>query len=191
MRSAENQRTVRRLLFGGVAGPAAFVAAWAIGGVVAEGYSPVDDPISRLAAVGATTRPLMTAGFLGFGVGMAAFAGGLRPSLPGPAWVAALAAGACTVGVAAVPLDAGRDDLHGLLAGLGYTALVAVPVLAARPLARFDGREAVAATIVATVAAACLVASVTTGPDGMLQRLGLTAVDAWLAVTAVRLWRRL
>lgn len=192
MRSAENQRTSRRLLLGGVAGPAAFVAAWAIGGAVAEGYSPVEDPISRLAAVGATTRPLMTAGFLGFGAGMTAFAAGVRTSLAGRAWVAALAAGACTVGVAAVPLDGGRDDLHGVLAGLGYAALVAVPALAARPLARADRGDAAVATLVAAVAAACLVASATTsGPDGLLQRLGLTTVDAWIAVTAVRLWRRL
>ena len=181
----------RPALLGGAAGPAAFVAAWAIGGAVAEGYSPVDDPISRLAAVGATTRPLMTAGFLGFGAGMAAFAGGLRSSLAGRAWVAALAAGACTAGVAAVPLDGGRDGLHGLLAGLGYAAVVAVPACAARPLARAGRGEAAAATVVATVGAACLLASATTsGPDGLLQRLGLTLVDAWLAVTAVRLWRR-
>jgi hypothetical protein len=133
----------------------------------------------------------MTAGFLGFGAGMTAFAGGLRTSLVGRAWVAALAAGACTVGVAAVPLDSGRDDLHGLLAGLGYAALVAVPLLAAPPLARAHRGEAIAATIVAVAAAAFLVASATTsGPDGLLQRFGLTTVDAWLAVTAVRLWRR-
>ncbi len=191
MRSVENQRRAGRLLLGGVAGPAAFVAAWAVGGAVAEGYSPVDDPISRLAAVGASTRPLMTAGFLGFGAGMTVFAGGLRTSLAGRAWGAALAAGACTVGVAAVPLDSGRDDLHGLLAGLGYAALVAVPALAAGPLARGRRGEAIVATVVAAVAAACLVASATTaGPDGLLQRIGLTTVDAWLAVTAVRLWRR-
>jgi hypothetical protein len=182
----------RPALLGGVAGPAAFVAAWAIGGAVATGYSPVDDPISRLAAVGASTRPLMTAGFLGFGAGVAAFAaGGLRPSLDGPAWLAALAAGACTVGVGAVPLDGGRDGLHGVLAGLGYAALVAVPALAARPLARDGRRDGAAAVVVAAVAAACLVASATASSgDGLLQRLGLTTVDAWLALTAVRLWRR-
>jgi hypothetical protein len=174
-----------------VAGPLAFVAAWAVGGAVAEAYSPVDDAISRLAAVGAPTRPLMTAGFLGFGAGMAAFAGGLRTSLAGPAWVAALAAGACTVGVAAVPLDAGHDGLHGVLAGLGYAALVAVPVLAARPLARDHRASAGVAAVVAVVAAGCLLASLAVaGANGLLQRAGLTLVDAWVAVTALRLWRR-
>ncbi len=183
----------RPALLGGVAGPAAFVAAWAIGGAVATGYSPVDDPISRLAAVGASTRPHMTDGFLGFGAGVAAFAaGGLRPSLDGPAWLAALAAGACTVGVAAVPLDAGRDGLPCARAGHGDAALVAVPALAARPLAGDDRRgAAVAAAAVAAVAAGCLAASVAASSgDGLLQRLGLTTLDVWLAVTAVRLWRR-
>jgi hypothetical protein len=159
---------------------------------VAEAYSPVDEAISRLAAIGAPTRPLMTAGFLGFGAGMAAFAAGLRSSLEGPAWLAALAAGACTVGVAAVPLDAGHDGLHGVLAGLGYAALVSVPVLAARPLARDHRADAGAvAAVVALVAAASLLASVAVaGPNGLLQRLGLTLVDVWVAVTALRLWRR-
>ena len=171
-------------------GPLAFVAAWAVGGAVAEGYAPREDAISELAAVGAMTRPLMTAGFLVFGAGMAAFAAGLRPLLAGPAWLAALAAGACTVGVAAVPLDAGHDGLHGVLAGLGYAALVAVPVLAARPLARDHGADAWVPAVVAVVATTCLVASGTTsGPDGLFQRLGLTVVDAWIAVTALRLWR--
>jgi hypothetical protein len=170
-----------------VIGPAVFVAAWTVGGVVTEGYSPVDDAISRLAAVGAPSRPLMTAGFLGFGVGMAAFATGLRTSLAGPAWLAALAAGACTAGVAAVPLDAGYDGLHGALAGAGYAALVAVPATAARPL----GRRGTVAVVVALIAGACLLASVVVdGPNGLFQRLGLTLLDAWVAVIALRLWRR-
>ena len=176
----------RIALLGGVVGPAAFVGAWAVAGLVAEGYSPVDDAISRLAAVGATTRPLMTAGFLVFGAGMAGFAAGLRSATSGPAWAAALAAGACTAGVAAVPLDGGRDGLHGLLAGAGYVALVAVPALAARSLDR--GRGVAVAT--AAVAATSLAASVAVdGPDGLLQRLGLTLLDAWVATTAVRMAR--
>jgi hypothetical membrane protein len=171
-------------LLGGVVGPVAFVAAWAIGGALAEGYSPRDDAISELAAVGATTRPLMTAGFVLFGAGMIAFSRALER---GPA-VAAVAAGVCTIGVAAVPLDAGYDGLHGALAGAGYAALVAVPATAAMRLRPSSGAVAAA---VAVVAGACLVASVVvTGPNGLFQRLGLTLVDAWLAVTAVRMWRR-
>jgi hypothetical protein len=126
----------------------------------------------------------MTTGFVLFGVGLAAFAWGVRSVRPMS--LAALAAGLCTLAVAAVPLDAGRDGLHGVLAGAGYAALVAVPATAVRPL----GRRGTAAAVVAFVAAACLLASVVVaGPDGLLQRLGLTLVDAWIAVTALRLWR--
>ena len=144
----------RTALAGGVVGPAAFVGAWAVGGLIADSESPVDDAISRLAAVGATSRPVMTAGFLVFGAGMAAFAVGLRSALRGRAWVAALAAGGCTIGVAAVPLDNGHDGLHGALAGAGYVALLAVPLLAARPL----GRGRTVPVVVAFAAGACLVA---------------------------------
>jgi hypothetical protein len=167
----------RVALLGGVVGPAAFVGAWAVGGLVAEGYSPVDDAISRLAAVGATTRPLMTAGFLVFGAGMAGFAAGLRSVQDGPAWVAALAAGGCTAAVAAVPLDGGHA---------GYVALVAVPLLMARTLDR--GRPVAVAT--AAAAGGILAASVAVdGPNGLLQRLGLTLLDVWVATTAVRMAR--
>lgn len=167
-------------------GPCVFVAAWVVAGAVAEGYSPVDDPISRLAAVGATTRPLMTAGFLGFGAGMTAFALGLRSALPGPAWLAALAAGAFTVGVAAVPLDGGHDALHGFLAGFGYVALLAVPVTATRR--RGPGRTVALTT--ALVAAVCLAAStVVDGPNGLWQRSGLTILDGWVVVTALHMIR--
>jgi hypothetical protein len=177
----------RTALAGGVVGPAAFVGAWAVGGLIADSESPVDDAISRLAAVGATSRPVMTAGFLVFGAGMAAFAVGLRSALRGRAWVAALAAGGCTIGVAAVPLDNGHDGLHGALAGAGYVALLAVPLLAARPL----GRGRTVPVVVAFAAGACLVASVaTSGPNGLFQRLGLTLLDVWVAGAAVHLMRR-
>jgi hypothetical protein len=176
----------RVALLGGVVGPAAFVGAWAVGGLVADGYAPVDDAISRLAAVGANTRPLMTAGFLVFGAGMAGFAAGLRSVRDGPAWVAALAAGGCTAAVAAVPLDGGHDGLHGALAGAGYVALVAVPLLMARTLDRGRG----VAVITAAVAGGMLAASVAVdGPNGLLQRLGLTLLDVWVAITAVRMAR--
>jgi len=172
---------------GGVLGPASFVGAWVVGGAIAEPYSPVDDAISRLAAAGASTRPLMTAGFLGFATGVGAYAVALRTVLPGAAWVAALGSAVTTAGVAAVPLDVGFDGLHGVLAGAGYATLVAVPALAARPLAR-EGRRraAVAAVGVAAVGATALVASVALDDaNGLCQRLGLTTVDLWLAEGAI------
>ena len=75
-----------RSAWGGIVGPAAFVSAWLVGGAMRRGYMPVDAGISRLAAVGAPTRPLMMAGFVGFGVGVPVYAVALRGSVPGSAW---------------------------------------------------------------------------------------------------------
>ena len=172
-------------------GPLAFVGAWAVGGAVAEGYSPQEDAISELAAVGATTRTLMTAGFVLFGAGTALFSVALRQAFGRPAAVAAVAAGCCTIAVAAVPLDTGHDGLHGVFAGAGYAVLVAVPACAAWSPGRRLPVAGLAAATTAVAAGACLLASVViAGPDGLLQRVGLTLVDAWIAVTALRLWRR-
>jgi hypothetical protein len=52
----------------GVLGPAAFVGAWLLGGLLTQGYDPVDQAISQLAREGAATRPLMTAGLVAFGL---------------------------------------------------------------------------------------------------------------------------
>ena len=65
----------------GVVGPSAFVAAWAIAGARRDGYSPVDDAISRLAEVGASSRPVMNAGFVTFGVAVPTFAVAARAAL--------------------------------------------------------------------------------------------------------------
>jgi hypothetical protein len=39
--------------------------------------------------------------------------------------------------------------------------------------------------VVGTVAAGALLASVTVGPTGLWQRVGLTVVDAWFAAVAI------
>ena len=54
---------------GGIVGPVGFVGAWiASAAITSMPYSSIDDAISRLAAVGADTRWLMTAGMVTFGV---------------------------------------------------------------------------------------------------------------------------
>ena len=126
----------RALASGGVVGPFAFVSAWAIAGAVG-GFSPVDDAISDLAAVGASTRVAMTVGFVVFGLGLIAFGLALRSVLDGPAWVAAVVTGAATLGVAATPLGGwSGDGVHAAFAGIGYLSLVAVPMLASFPMFR-------------------------------------------------------
>ena len=60
----------RWLALGGVIGPVAFVGSWAILGATTPGYSPVNGAISDLAAVDASSRAPMTAGFVVFGLGL-------------------------------------------------------------------------------------------------------------------------
>lgn len=171
------------LALGGVVGPVAFVGSWALAGATTPGYSPIDRAISDLAAVNASTRVAMTLGFLGFGIGIAAFGLALHEALDGPAWIAALATGGSAIGVGATPLGGwSGDGVHAALASIGYAAIVALPLLAATRIGRRDWARA--SRMTAVLSGACLLAS-TVGPaHGLWQRLGLTLGDAWIAVTA-------
>ena len=178
--------------FGGVVGPAAFVAAWSVLGARTDGYSPTADAISRLAAAGAPTQAAMTAGFIVYGAGVALFGQALRATTRGPAWMFATATGVATLGVAATPLGSpGRDTVHGAFAALGYVTLAAVPLAAARPLAQ-DGRRTWARLSIAAgaVSGVCLAASAAGPQHGLFQRLGLTIVDVWLVVRAIEILRK-
>lgn len=176
----------------GVVGPAAFVTAWAIGGVVKDGYSPVSDAISRLAEQGASTQPLMTAGFLGFGLLMPLYARGLGQALNSRAvQVAVTTSAGATVAVAAFPLSADggttTDTLHNVAAGIAYAANVLGPLVAAPHLRSRAARRASYALAAAMTAA--LIGSVALDElTGLLQRTGLTLYDAWavgLALTVL------
>ncbi|WP_158412510.1 DUF998 domain-containing protein [Ilumatobacter nonamiensis] len=179
----------RRLALGGAIGPSIFVAAWVGGAAIAgSGYSSIEDPISRLAAVDASTRPLMTIGFVGFGLGVGAFALALRRDVGGPAAMAAAVAAGATVLVACAPLDRSStvDRLHGLFAGIGYLAVSATPLLAApRLFERGAQRLAAAGVAAGAVSTVALAASLLGAPTGLFQRIGLTTADAWIVACAV------
>jgi hypothetical membrane protein len=179
---------VKRAAVGGLIGPAAFVGAWAIAGSIKDGYSPTNDAISRLAAVGASTRPLMTSGFVCFGLAVPAYALALRRWIGGPAWMTAAATGVATLAVGAVPLGMSPtgDLVHGGLATAGYVTLTATPLLAGATL-RAAGRRlpATVSWATGTVAGLCLAATLTGRRHGLWQRAGLTVGDAWLAATAL------
>lgn len=172
---------------GGVVGPLAFVGAWSVLGTGRPGYSPVHDPISRLAAVDASSRAAMTGGFLAFGVGVSLYATALRTALPGGAAFAAATSAAATFAVAAFPLESslgGRP--HAVAAGVAYAALAAAPLLGTRaPVVRGNRRAAALSLAAGAVTGAALLASVVTPHwTGLLQRTGLTVGDAWIVATA-------
>ncbi|HYN32397.1 MAG TPA: DUF998 domain-containing protein [Ilumatobacteraceae bacterium] len=184
---------VRTAALGGVIGPVGFIGAWFIAALATSmPYSSIDDAISQLAAVGADTRWLMTAGFVTFGLSLPVFAWALRATVGGRAWITATATGLATLAVAAAPLDRSDtvDRLHGIFAGIGYLTLSATPLLAASPLLALGHRRLAHWGLAAGVASATALALTTTGlPTGLFQRIGLTVSDAWIIATALAIRR--
>ncbi len=184
---------VRTASLGGVIGPAGFIGAWVIGAAVTSApYSSIDDAISRLAAVGADTRWLMTAGFVTFGLSLPVYGWALRSAVPGHAWITATATGVATLAVAVAPLDHSEtvDRLHGIFAGIGYLTLAATPLLAASPLLALGYRRLARFGVAAGLTSAVALALTTTGlPTGLFQRVGLTVSDAWIVGTALTIRR--
>lgn len=177
---------------GGIAGPAAFVTAWAVLGAATDGYDPVHEPISRLASADADTRTAMTAGFLVFTAGVAAHAGPIRRTYGAPTAVAACTTAVATAAVAAVPLEGpGGGVPHAAAAGLAYAALAAVPLLGGLALRERDegstARRRVAWSFAAAAVTGTSLAASALAPThhGLLQRIGLTVGDAWLIASAL------
>jgi hypothetical membrane protein len=179
----------RLLAIGGIVGPVAFVLAWVIAGLSTDGYSPVDDAISELAASDADTQVLMTAGLAIFGIGVGCYAFALRRVLPGDAWIAALVCAVATLGVAATPLRQFDTDVaHGVFALVGYVAIASIPILAA-PMFAARGQSTWAATswFAGALSGVCLLLTATDWSSGFFQRAGLAVGDAWIVATAVAL----
>lgn len=177
---------------GGITGPVAFAAAWAILGARRVGYSPVDEPISRLAAASASTRAPMTLGLLAFAAGVGAYVPDVRRAYGSPAAIGATASAVGAAGIAATPLDSSLGGApHAVAAGLTYLGLATTPMLAARRLAADGHTTAARASVVAGAVAGVALAGSAVAPRavGLLQRTGLTIGQAWLAISAVRVLR--
>ncbi len=167
----------------------AFAGAWAALGAGTRGYDPTRDAISKLAQLGAPTRPAMTAGLLALSAGMSLYGLARRagpPQQAGPAWLLPVANGLTALAVAALPLGGAVDGAHGWAAGVGYVTLAAIPVVGARGLPPVAARLSVAAGVVSGL---CLLTSMLVDRSGLFQRLGLTVAHAWVVVSAVRLVR--
>lgn len=173
-------------MLGGVLGPVAFAGAWLAAGILRRGYDPVEQAISRLAETGASSRGLMTAGFVGFSTGVISASPVLASHLGRPAGVAAAATALATAGVALTPLNADvANPAHNAFAVIGYATLAAAPLVAAAPLARRGLRAASRTSAITGLLTAAVLASTAAGwSPGLLQRLGLTLGHAWLAVAS-------
>lgn len=174
------------LAWGGVAGPVSFIGAWLVGGAVRSGYDPVEQAISRLAESGASTRGLMTAGFAGLAAGLLGASWPLGRHVSRPTGVALAATALATVGVALTPLRGDEANTpHTVFAVTGYATLAAAPLLAAASLTAAGRRRWAAASVIAGVTSAALLSATgSASAPGLLQRLGLTAGHAWVAVAA-------
>ncbi len=188
MPATEPPHALDRILSAGlIVGPTAFISAWAISGAVTEGYSPIRDHISDLAAIGAPTRTLMNVGFSVFAASVAAAAIPTRRLLGTPAAIALGANALLSVGIALAPLgqsDAG-DRAHAVVAGLGYLALAVTAPSAAPVLMKRSRRMGVASVAVGAVSMACLGLSLVRPEAGLWQRAGITSTDAWLIAMGV------
>ena len=181
----------------GIAGPLSFVSAWAVGGLIRDGYDPLSDAISQLAREGVPTRPLMTTGLVAFGVLVPVWSIALSRELRSRALLPVVSvAGLATLAVAALPLtreEGGtQDTLHAVAAGIGYVAMSATPLVGAAALRRLGhDRAAATSAVVGAVSVAALVGTLLVADrSGGLQRLGLTVVDAWHVAVATWVLRR-
>ncbi|MGH2730570.1 MAG: DUF998 domain-containing protein [Actinomycetota bacterium] len=176
--------TRRVRAWAGIAGVVTFVTSWVIAGLLRDGYSPMHDAISRLAERGAPHRWIVVAGMVAFGLGALAFAGVLRRH----ASIAMTVAGISSFGVAVFPCSAGcpgpetvTDTGHILFAGVHYVALTLVPIL--------QSRSVFARAVIGVAGTALSLHALGFGPNGALQRLGLTTLDLWLVISALTAFR--
>jgi len=179
----------RWLAAGAIWGPGLLIIAWVVGGLMVDGYSPVEDHISDLAAVDAPSRVVMNIGFAAFGVGVGTSAWPLRRFIGKPAALALGINAALVLGVILTP--AGRssatDVLHGGLAIFSYLSLTMVTPLAAWTFRRRGLTNwAIASLVVGLITAFCLwVSLLDTTSSGLFQRIGLTTTDLWLMVLGI------
>jgi len=191
----------------GIAGPAAFTAAWVSSSLLQTGHSATQVQISGLAAPDARYPWIMITGFVALGGCSIAFGSALRQALggagrAGPAPRLIQAAGVLTVAAGLLRRDnmlltapAGEswhNRAHDVISIPVYLALVAVPLLLA---SRFRGDQsfrALRVPLTASAVASAAVLAVFASPavpswDAVLQRVAVTLPLAAIAAVACRL----
>ena len=132
----------------GIAGPAAFTAAWVAASLRQPGYSASQVQLSGLAAMDAHDPQIMMAGFIGLGVCSVAFGsalgrvtavGAAGPWLIGTAGAAVVAAGLfrrdhMLLTGPGFGQESWHNQVHGLVSGVAYGAMIAAPLALARRL---------------------------------------------------------
>lgn len=205
-RVVERSGTDRLLALGGMVGPVLFVVVIIVAGVLYEGYSHVSQAISELGGEGAEYGLLQSINFIAIGVFTLGFAWALARdlggSIVGPLLIAVFALSS-SIANGLLPCDLGCEGqttvglLHNVTGITGFVAAIAgMLVLARRWRADPRWRSHVAFTRgAAFVALAGLIAFIGTKAsdaeaiDGLVQRVFVTAILAWVFVTSVRLHR--
>lgn len=188
----------------GIAGPVIFTAAWVVSSLRQTGYSATEVQLSGLAATDARDPQIMIAGFIGLGICSVAFGAAIgrvtAAGSAGPRLV--MSAGAVTVAAGLFRRDhmllvgpsfAGEswhNQIHDLVSGAAYAAMIAVPLVLARRL-RADPDWAglsrpLQVLALISAAALALFASRTAEPwNGVVQRVAVTLpLIAEMLVTA-------
>lgn len=195
-------RAVVPVLVAGACGVVAYVAAWALAGVLTPEYDALRQAISELFASGAPPLPriMLTVILVVTGLGLGPFGFALERTLPvqgrvGP-WLVALAAvmiglvGAfpCTEGCPGAATST-TDLLHTVTAAIGYLALILAPVAYGLRLREALPRFATVSLVLGGLALVGFVVRYTGLFDlplgGLQQRLLNTLADLWYVVAAV------
>lgn len=199
-------RRTRAVAIAAVGAVLAYVASWAVGGVVWEGYDPARQAISELFAIGSpvATRLPLSVGLVGSGVGLVAFGWALEVVLPGRGragpMLAALS-GLMTAAIVAFPCTAGcpgygssmTDSMHVVVAGTGYVALILAPLAVAQRVHAHEPSFARASLLIGGLAMALFVVATLGALEdwgGLQQRLYNTTADLWYVLAAAFILRR-
>lgn len=184
-------------LVSSAAAPVLLIGGWTLAASrQRDGFDPVVETISDLAAYGADDRWVMTAALAGLGVCHVVTAAALRDAATAGRVVLA-AGGVATVLVAVFPLpaDDGGSGAHTLAAGTAFLALGVWPAAAGRPGLPGPLRRSVSVPAAAALLGlvgwffAELVAD--SGRVGLSERVAAGAQSVWPLVAAwgARRWR--